>query len=538
MKKIFNYIELHMFHIIITFFIIALFSVIGIYLYTPEDYTDNVTKPNTLEGCEYKELGNNSLKISKKIEIDESGKTICFKTYDSEVKASINNKIIYEFKKIISAGNSPGSKYNFISIPAYSAGKELEIVIDTYYDNKYQSNYEIIIGDKDEIIASLILNERKDILTVLLSIVISVLLFILYFLGKKNRYNNKSLLYLGLLVLFFAIWSSASTFFIQFILKNAVVSYYMNYYSLFLTCLLFVLYMDELTPQIKLKYEFVTLLFTCILISSLHALNIYDFTELMRPYLIIVVIIFSICIVRLIHDAYVIKDNKLKLKMAILFIFALIQIFYYLFNINLYNHSLFIKIGFYIYITLAVIDGTEEIIQSLVKAKDAETLEKIAFNDNLTGLLNRSAFERDLANIPLSEMTLISFDLNNLKYYNDNYGHAYGDELLKLASKALCDCFSNVYRMGGDEFVVIEKNISENNIVSKINKFKDILDKHNNVPGCRIILEIAAGYSSYEEKDTTYEDILKRADKLMYKDKAAIKAVSRVKKVSYIDDRI
>jgi len=81
---------------------------------------------------------------------------------------------------------------------------------------------------------------------------------------------------------------------------------------------------------------------------------------------------------------------------------------------------------------------------------------RIAHTDALTGLSNRYALDAELELLPPNaSMTFI--DLDGLKYYNDRFGHACGDELLCSFSHYLTTCLGDkatLYRMGGDEFAI------------------------------------------------------------------------------------
>jgi hypothetical protein len=95
-------------------------------------------------------------------------------------------------------------------------------------------------------------------------------------------------------------------------------------------------------------------------------------------------------------------------------------------------------------------------------------LRVVAEFDSLTGLPNRYCYNEFLKKPNLSEKSscVFLFDINNLKYTNDTYGHGKGDELIKNASCCIKECFldvegKNCYRIGGDEFVAILENINE-----------------------------------------------------------------------------
>ncbi|MGX8679703.1 MAG: GGDEF domain-containing protein [Sphaerochaetaceae bacterium] len=86
------------------------------------------------------------------------------------------------------------------------------------------------------------------------------------------------------------------------------------------------------------------------------------------------------------------------------------------------------------------------------------SLEYLSYHDNLTGLLNRNALERDTkAKLLGVKSFILMLDIDDFKTANDNLGHTQGDNILKQTSKLLSDTFGKdcCYRYGGDEFLVI-----------------------------------------------------------------------------------
>ena len=79
--------------------------------------------------------------------------------------------------------------------------------------------------------------------------------------------------------------------------------------------------------------------------------------------------------------------------------------------------------------------------------------------DELTRCYNRRAYEEDINKLDLTkEWVYVSMDINGLKNANDSFGHAAGDEIIRAAADCMKNSFSEhgkVYRVGGDEFVVI-----------------------------------------------------------------------------------
>ena len=137
--------------------------------------------------------------------------------------------------------------------------------------------------------------------------------------------------------------------------------------------------------------------------------------------------------------------------------------------------------------------------------------------DPLTSLLNRQSFYQDLAMESMSISGIISIDMNELKYLNDNLGHEAGDMALEVVAGVFrnnCKGRSDAYRVGGDEFMVICRDTDEFEIRSMIFDMRENLKQTSYV--------CAFGYAMCTP-DTPMDEILRIADSRMYADKAAIK---------------
>ncbi len=92
-------------------------------------------------------------------------------------------------------------------------------------------------------------------------------------------------------------------------------------------------------------------------------------------------------------------------------------------------------------------------------------LEKLSFEDSLTGLFNRNKFNLDTQSLeknPPSQPGVATIDLNGLKQVNDRKGHRTGDDLIcRTANHIACSFTEKCYRIGGDEFVVIDTELEE-----------------------------------------------------------------------------
>jgi diguanylate cyclase len=161
--------------------------------------------------------------------------------------------------------------------------------------------------------------------------------------------------------------------------------------------------------------------------------------------------------------------------------------------------------------------------QMSVKAKEYQ---KAAMRDGLTGLFARGAFDAKIKETfenytdRKMEFSIIVFDVDKFKDINDKLGHIAGDKVLKKISECLEESFRKddfIARYGGDEFVVIIENLSEEMAQQKIDVFNKNLKKRRFVSQKHgeITLSVSAGTAKVMENDTI-ESLIDRADKAMY----------------------
>ena len=166
--------------------------------------------------------------------------------------------------------------------------------------------------------------------------------------------------------------------------------------------------------------------------------------------------------------------------------------------------------------------------------EEVENMNRIANIDALTGVRNKRAYNKETERLDEcieqgeAMFGLVMVDMNHLKNINDNFGHEKGDLAIRKLCSIICTSFSHspVFRIGGDEFVVILEKEQYTNRQKLIITLKDSLLKNyldDSVPPWERI-SAATGYAVYERsKDRTVEDVFKKADVAMYKNKKEMK---------------
>ena len=144
-----------------------------------------------------------------------------------------------------------------------------------------------------------------------------------------------------------------------------------------------------------------------------------------------------------------------------------------------------------------------------------EQLMELSRKDQLTGVRNRNAYEEDMMRLERKRipMGIVFADLNGLKDTNDTFGHAKGDQLIIRAARLLGDLFegSTLYRIGGDEFVLVFEGVDQERFRSFMEEESHIIERDS------IFISIGWGWTknSVSRKRAQLD-----AEQMMYRNKA------------------
>lgn len=158
---------------------------------------------------------------------------------------------------------------------------------------------------------------------------------------------------------------------------------------------------------------------------------------------------------------------------------------------------------------------------SLRKERELE-IQRLSYYDALTGLKNRRAYESAVLNFDIASnlpISIISADVNGLKIINDAFGHNVGDQLLIDTSnilKSTFKCIDCIFRIGGDEFVVILPKTSELEAKKACDSVRDDVEKHI-YHG--IQASISIGFKTKTNNDEDLKQLLINAEVEMYHSK-------------------
>lgn len=166
-----------------------------------------------------------------------------------------------------------------------------------------------------------------------------------------------------------------------------------------------------------------------------------------------------------------------------------------------------------------IVDIDEEI-------KEKKRLEYRSRTDSLTGLLNKSTFEKEVREYISKNSTenacFIFIDMDHFKEINDRFGHSVGDQVIRETSKKiqlLFKSFDTLGRFGGDEFCIFMKEMPRNTLIDRLKFAVKKLEQEYPFEGGSVKLSASIGVAYCKRNGVGYKEMLDVADVAVYRAK-------------------
>ncbi|WP_026660228.1 GGDEF domain-containing protein [Butyrivibrio sp. AC2005] len=512
-------------------------------LYNETEYKD--VKLSALRGL----IGNGTKKgdriilVHKNIELsDYSSPIMMFETRFSAFKVSCNDKIIASkdfdtFEK----GRFIGCDNHYINLPNVEENAFVKIEILVSEDGAYSYYEPVVIGEYTDVILYLSYNDFY-IFMISAFLIIFGIMFLAIAIGFRSSISEMNMqMYSAILFIMLGIW-----FLSQFKLLDLFVNTYghqteIEYISLYLIVPIMYMVMGSMQNYLKNKVFLcfsITGSIIAVLPIAIHYLGGIHMNQMLMVYQLDAFILFLFMVIMLVKDSKNKRispsaTNQLVGQAAISVSFIFNVIFYYSEVMGISEQIMLSKvavpIGTMCMVFATLVNYHIYISESYARKKENESLAHLAYADGLTGISNRSMYEKYLKDMTLQDKDycIISIDLNGLKTINDGQGHLMGDKYLGEFSSILDECFSEkgfVARIGGDEFVAVltDENITlADEIIRRINFELEKLNLKDPV----YERSAAFGYAfRHEADDTDFNNIYLLADERMYKNKTDMKS--------------
>ena len=462
---------------------------------------------------------------------DDETNSIVFYSVHQKIAVYADGKLIYRLDAMPGIwGNSPGWIWNIVRFS--SNVSSLQVQFTPCYPEAAGQQKTFYIGSGYNIYRGLMRRAMPAFLISMLVILVGLYISIYWIVICSGSRIDGTLLYLGIFSILLGIWSANETDVATLIVANRQGCSYLAFVTLMLLPIPFILFVKsflEISDDRICRIICNANLALIVLTHILNATGIYEFRRsLWMTHVLIILTILYLLVV--IWSKIVRKQLDQRLKacvgaLLLVFLAAIIEVGGYYKSGNVVG--LFGRSSFLIFILVLGIESARQTVARLKKDRRMEELEQFALNDSMTGMYNRNAYDNFVKNEKDFEgYVIVTFDLNNLKQCNDQYGHRAGDEYIIKAAHIIEDNFERYgkcYRIGGDEFCCIipkGRYFKIERVMHKIDQDVEILNHKNIIP---VPVGIAYGYAVFTADDTDPEKVRERADEDMYRNKKAMK---------------
>lgn len=461
------------------------------------------------------------------------GDTIAFKSYVQSVVVRIDNKTVYEMAngKNQFFGRDFDYFWVFVDTESEYKGKEIEISLFSYRAPLHGHAPEVIIGNRAGLLKYIF--DLKGVWNILsfTVLVVGIFTILIYFFSRSYKSGSKRGLYLGICTSIIGCWLLGESGLLQFLTRN---TYFVTRIALIMQLVFPIsisLYIKEAVPMKKrLSADVIATIAIINTVVSL-LLEYFGILSLFDSLIVSVSIILLTCVYYLVVfliETIIHKNRRAQkefLALTIFFVSAVIEIslFYAKGQKETTNHMLR---GMIVYIVLMIFNQIQDYIDRARIKNEREFYENMAYTDALTGAKNRARYMKDVNSITdFRGATIIQVDIDRLKYINDNFGHACGDQAIINSYQILTkysDQIGKVYRMGGDEFSIIVMNAGRDKIDNMIEKIQEEVGLIN--AECEYDFSLSIGMAEYDASmDEDLFSTFVRADHKMYDNKKRLR---------------
>ena len=465
--------------------------------------------------------------------LDSPFSYLCFKTQNCAYEVFLDNELIAaRDMDAISDNSFVGFGYNYVPLGTGYAGKKLSIKLYVTENHTRADLVSPILGDFDDLVRYQIHSVLFPAGVGIFLIVFGIVFLVISLLFSFKTSSVTSQIVSSIISIFLGIWVVTAFDLSDFFLNKSY-STEIEYTSLYLMLpyiYLLVATLHNRLDNLLLKLLGYSAFAFSILFLLLHLFNYVHINHFIYPYYLLSLLGFTVLIY---YDYLDIKSRvrsaSVKISMLGITVLCLCLMAYFLFAIATryvdYRQSFIAKAlipsGAMFFTLTQLLNYFIFMTKSFAQRKEYASLSQIAYIDNLTGLSNRVSCDKKLSEIDSSEdnFAIISLDLNGLKEVNDNAGHPAGDRLLKSFSSALVSTFDkkgDVFRIGGDEFLVITSTLDASGITALLKELDNklsVLDEQDP----EINHSVSYGFAfrnETDEKDSHTVSML--ADKRMY----------------------
>ncbi len=464
-------------------------------------------------------------------DVRQYGNTMMIHTTHWEVEELLDGKLVYQSLRSGSIfGKTTGEQIHLLDIP--EDAETMVIRTRSIYPGAKKNHVKFLAGDRKRLIIHSFRSGVPVLLAGIAIVYIGIYLLLDWFVRMRRISSGRYALYFGIFSTALGLWTINESGALVLLVTNRVASNFMAHLLLMSTVYPFVMFVRAyfdlekdriltLIGGVSVIHMLIRLILQLTDVAALKNTLVYTH--------ILIVAAFAYMLYVVVYKAITGEKSHSVRMAAIGFGIMAAGILATMVIMYLFHEDIFLipAMCFMLYCMVMWNGISKENMRQLELAHKAESYKHMAETDNLTGISNRNAYERNRKKIRLQPGTCVAtFDLNRLKQTNDELGHAAGDQMIRSAANMLRETFGQqgrCFRIGGDEFCVILEDTTEAEVQAQMRELHALEEKSNQEVTGGYSIYLAKGYAFYEDGDHSLEDIRARADQKMYADKAASK---------------
>lgn len=440
-------------------------------------------------------------------------------TTHSAIKVYLDDEVIYTYgQRLYDENKLLGYGEHFVSMPYGANSKWLTVEMTVSEDNVFNGVKAMKLLDGNSAMVKDLSGKRVNLSIAMFLIVFGVIIMVLSMLMLRRAVNFVQTFCIALFSFLIGCWTLCNNDLIEYFTTDLLMKSYLEYYSLYILPLPLTYYFrDKIdvrsNPKWLKVYFWGIIAAEIVYIASaviLQEANLVHLPQILVGSHILMILAIVLILMISVIDIKVRKQRPTIVMIGFLIAIAIVIVELIRFNIEKYitgftknAYSSDTCFAVLIIVISMLLDYGNKTSKSLYENAHRAVLEQMAYMDELTGLGNRRMCEKKLTELEEKEMSsdsvyaIVSLDLNFLKRTNDTYGHKKGDELIKSFSDVLSNVFSlygTVTRTGGDEFVVILDDITEEKVKSLLAQMLEQMEEKNK-SASDVTLSTAYGYA-------------------------------------------
>ena len=468
---------------------------------------------------------------------------LCFKSEDTYVTVYADDKVIYDYEPDVNKflGKSYGIYAHTVAIPDNT--KIITLELHSIFDNDSVKISDAAFQSESSFIFGILKKGMTDILMCAILLIFGITMIAIGQINKKLDLKsdmNVNFTSVGIFAILVSFWAVNDTYVLQMLFQKPDLIKASSCISL-----IFVPYMPTsfIYTMTKSKHKCVpmcvgtvTLLVLILnLVLSISGLSDYSkLTWIMQIMTPITVFFIARMIFISIREGDIDRQKFSAVLLGInsMALGAMVDIIRHKIHENhRFSNGAFTKLGVMIFILALGVQLAREKNRKQIEANENEIKAKLAYTDGLTGLQNRLSFNNTekVLGCGVQDCIIIQLDINDLKKVNDTYGHSEGDKHIINGAKVIKDSFNlgTCYRTGGDEFIVVMHNGTEEELGDALHTMNEKIKQYNDTEEPPVNLAIAYGYAFFNHESDRIDQVEKLADERMYQKKREMKGERR-----------